>query len=110
MASSCSFSINYQLAGAEKPVLLDAYLALLQPSGDVALATVSGEERIKPTGCFRSDGSIIYIQKGSQFSGVLHFPLMEGLPLGNYVLYFFLTEAGSYRMLTKATGQFVLEP
>ena len=102
--------ISYQLAGAEKPVLLDAYLALRQPSGDVALATVSGEERIKLTGCFRSEGSMIYIQKGSRFSDVLNFPLIEGLPPGNYTLYFFLTEAGSYRMLAKGVTTFRLEP
>jgi hypothetical protein len=102
--------ISYQLAGAEEPVLLDAYLALWQPGGDVTLATVSGEEHIKPTGCFRSEGSIIYIQRGSYFSGVLNFPLTKELLLGHHTLYFFLTEAGSYRLLTKGTAQFFLEP
>jgi hypothetical protein len=101
--------ITYRLTGAEKPVLIDAYLALRQPNGDVALATVSGQGLIGPTGRFRSEDSI-HINKGLRFSGVLNLPLTEALPLGNYTLYLFFTEAGNYQMLTKATAHFLLEP
>jgi hypothetical protein len=93
----------YQLAGDERPVLIDAYLALRQPKGDVTLATVSGQGLIRPTGRFRSEGSI-HINKGLRFSGVLNLPLTEALPLGNYTLYLFFTEAGSYQMLTQGNG------
>jgi hypothetical protein len=102
--------ITYEVTGAERPVLINAYLALRQPNGDVALATVSEEGLIKPTSRFQSDGSMIHLHKGSRFSGVFNFPLMEERPLGHYTLSFFLTEAGSYRMLAKAGAQFFLEP
>ena len=102
--------IIYEVTLAEKPVLIAVYLALRQPNGDIALATVSREGLIKLTSRFRSEDSMINIYKGSRFSGVLNLPMTEDLPLGNYTLYFFFTEAGSYQMLTKATAQFVLEP
>jgi hypothetical protein len=99
----------YQLMGAKKPVLINAYLALRQPNGDVALATVSGQGLIRHTGRFRSEDSI-HINMGLRFSGVLNLPLGEDLPVGSFTLYFFLTEAGGYQVLTKATAQFLLEP
>ena len=86
----------YQLAGAEKPVLVNAYLAVQQPNGDLTLATVSDQGLIKPTSRFRSEDSI-HINKRFRFSGVLHLPLTEELPLGNYTLYLFFTEGGAIK-------------
>jgi hypothetical protein len=101
--------IIYQLAGAEKPLQLDMYLALRQPNGDVRLGVVSGRGLIRPTDRFRSEDSI-HLNQRFRTAGVLDFPLTEELPLGNYTLYLFITKAGSYQMLTKATAQFFLEP
>jgi hypothetical protein len=101
--------IIYQLAVAEKPVLVDAYLALRQPEGDVALATVSGEGVIKPISHFRAESSI-YLHKSLRICGWLTLPLPEELPGGSYTVYFFITKAGNYQMLTKATAQFFLGP
>jgi hypothetical protein len=104
-----SLSIIYQLAGAEKPVQIDMYLALRQPDGEVSLAAVSGRGLITPTDRFRSEDPIDLDQR-SRLAGVLSLPLTEKLPIGNYTLYLFITEAGSYQMLTKATAEFFLEP
>jgi hypothetical protein len=101
--------IIYQLAVAQEPVLIDAYLALRRSEGDVALATVSGEGVIKPTSHFRPQSSI-YFHKRFRISGWLTLPLQEELPGGRYTVYFFFTKAGSYQMLTKATAEFFLEP
>jgi hypothetical protein len=101
--------IIYQLAGAEKPVLIDTYLALRQPNGDIGLAAVSGRGLIRLTDRFRSEDSL-HLNQRFRVAGVLAFPLTEELPLGNYTLYLFITEAGSYQVLTKATAQFFLEP
>ena len=100
----------YQLVGAEKPVLINAYLALRQPNGDVTLAVISGPGLIKPIGRFRSSEAPVHINQRFRFSDVLYLPLMGELPFGNYTVYLFFTAAGSYQVLTKATAQFLLEP
>jgi hypothetical protein len=101
--------ITYHLEGAKRPLLINAYLALWHPNGDVGLATVSGQGIIRPTDHFRSEDSI-HINKGLRFSSVLDLPLRDDMPRGSFTLYFFFTEAGSYQIITKATAQFRLEP
>jgi hypothetical protein len=81
--------ITYHLEGAEKPMLINAYLALRHPKGDVSLATVSGQGIIRPTDHFRSENSI-HINKGFRLSGVLDLPLRADLPPGSFTLYFSL--------------------
>jgi hypothetical protein len=103
-----SLRMIYQLAGAQRPVLINAYLAVQQPNGDVT-GTVSAQGLIKPAGRFRSEDSI-HINQRFHFSSVLHLPLTEEPQLGNYTLYLFFTVAGSYQILTKATAQFLLDP
>jgi hypothetical protein len=101
--------ITYRLAGAKKPVPINAYLALRHPNGDVSLATVSGQRIIRRTDHFRSEDSI-HINKEFLLSGALDLPLREDLPLGRFTLYFGFTEAGSYQIITRATAQFLLDP
>jgi hypothetical protein len=101
--------ITYHLEGAKRPVLINAYLALRHPNGDVGLATVSGQGIIRPIDHLRSEDSI-HINKGFRLSGMLDLSLREDLPLGRFMLYFFFTEAGSYQIITKAAAPFRLEP
>jgi hypothetical protein len=100
--------VSIELAVMERPVFIDAYLALFRPDGHVDF--LAKDQLVSITGGLMPTASRAYIHKRSRISSAIGLRLGHELPPGDYTIYVFITEASSYRRLAKASARFRVEP